>query len=48
MISHAVLNTLDNTTPCLYADDTQIFFSAKDSAELILNLNSDKKKLANG
>ena len=36
---------LDKTTPCLYADDTQIFSAAKDLAELTKNLNHDVNKL---
>ena len=39
-------DSLDNTTPCLYADDTQIFSSAKDSVELIFNLNNDLNKIS--
>ena len=34
-------DSLHDTTPCLYADDTQIFASAKDSEELTSNLNND-------
>ena len=34
-------DNLHDTTPCLYADDTQIFTSAKDSEELTSNLNND-------
>ena len=34
-------NCLNSTTPCLYADDTQIFASSRDPAELAYNLNSD-------
>ena len=33
--------SLHETTPCLYADYTQIFTSGKDSGELTSNLNSD-------
>jgi hypothetical protein len=43
-----VPDILDNTTPCLYADHRQIFSSAKDSVELIFNLNNDLNKIANG
>ena len=32
---------LEKSTPCLYADDTQIFSSAKDCEELNANLNHD-------
>jgi hypothetical protein len=39
-------DSLDNTTPCLYADDTQIFSSAKDSVELIFNLTNDLNKIS--
>ena len=39
-------DSLDNTTPCLYADDTHIFSSAKDAAELIFNLNNDLDKIS--
>ena len=34
-------DSLHDTTPCLYADDTHIFTSAKDSEELTSNLNND-------
>ena len=34
-------DSLHDTIPCLYADDTQIFTSAKDPAELTSKLNSD-------
>ena len=36
---------LDKTTPCLYADDTQIFSAAADLIELNENLNHDMDKL---
>ena len=36
---------LDKTTPCLYADDTQIFSAATDLTELNENLNHDMDKL---
>ena len=32
---------LEKLTPCLYADDSQIFSSAKDCVELNANLNHD-------
>ena len=32
---------LEKSTPCLYADDSQIFSSAKDCVELNANLNHD-------
>ena len=32
---------LDKSVPCLYADDSQIFSSAKDLVELNANLNHD-------
>ena len=34
-------NCLKTTTPCLYADDTQIFASSHDSVELANDINSD-------
>ena len=34
-------DSLHDTTPCLYANDTQIFTSAKNSEELTSNLNND-------
>ena len=34
-------DSLHDTTPCLYTDDTHIFTSAKDSEELASNLNND-------
>ena len=36
---------LDKTTPCLYADDTQIFSAAKDLEKLTKNINHDMNKL---
>ena len=38
-------NCLNSTTPCLYADDTQIFTSSRDPAELAYNLNSDLENI---
>ena len=35
----------NKTTPCLYADDTQIFSAATDLTELNENLNHDMGKL---
>jgi hypothetical protein len=35
------LNCLKTTTPCLYADDTQIFASSYDSVALANDINSD-------
>ena len=32
---------LEESTPCLYADDSQIFLSAKDCVEPNANLNHD-------
>ena len=32
---------LKSTTPCVYADDTQIFVPSSNCTELIANLNSD-------
>ena len=37
---------LKKTTPCLYADDTQIFSSSNDYNELIDKLNSDLKQIS--
>ena len=37
---------LHNTTPCVYADDTQIFASSNDYAELINNLNFDLNNIS--
>jgi hypothetical protein len=34
-------NSLKTTTPCLYADDTQIFASSHDSVELANDINTD-------
>ena len=39
-------NCLKFTTPCLYADDTQIFSSSFDSSILANNINSDLKNLS--
>ena len=36
---------LDKATPCLYADDTQIFLAATDLTEVNENLNHDMGKL---
>ena len=38
-------NCLKFTTPCLYADDTQIFTSSSDISVLANNINSDLKNL---
>jgi hypothetical protein len=37
---------LKKTTPCLYANDTQIFSSSNDYNELIDKLNSDLKQIS--
>ncbi len=37
---------LHKTTPCLYADDTQIFASSNDYAELIDSLNYDLNNIS--
>ena len=37
---------LKETTPCLYADDTQIFASSRDYNELIDKLNFDVKNIS--
>ncbi len=34
-------NCLESTVPCLYADDTQIFATSRDTEVLIDKLNSD-------
>ena len=39
-------NCLKFTTPCLYADDTQIFSSSFDIGALANNINSDLKNLS--
>ena len=39
-------NCLKFTTPCLYADDTQIFTSSFDMSVLANNINSDLKTLS--
>ena len=48
-LSSVYINDLPNclkfTTPCLYADDTQIFSSSFDSGVLGNNINSDLKKI---
>ena len=38
---------LKSTSPCLYADDTQIFSSSYDCDELVANLNSDLINIRN-
>ena len=38
---------LKSTTPCLYADDTEIFSSSNDFTEIIGNLNSDLNNIRN-
>ena len=38
-------NCLNLTTPCLYADDTQIFASSCDPVELAYNLHSDLENI---
>ena len=40
-----LLENLKETTPCLYANDTQIFSSSYDYNELIDKLNSDPKNI---
>ena len=37
---------LQRTTPCLYADDTQIFASSADYGELIDSLNHDLNRIS--
>ena len=39
-------DSLHDTTPCLYTDDTHIFTSAKDSEELTSNLNNDLNNIS--
>ena len=41
-----LLENLKETTPCLYADDTQIFASSRDYNELIDKLNFDLKNIS--
>ena len=38
---------LRSTTPCMYADDTQIFSSSYDANELVIKLNSDIANVRN-
>ena len=38
---------LRSTTPCMYADDTQIFLSSYDANELVVKLNSDLARVRN-
>ena len=38
---------LSSTTPCIYADDTQIFSSSYDANELVIKLNSDLAHVRN-
>ena len=38
---------LRSTTPCMYADDTQIFSSSYDANKLVVNLNSDLARVLN-
>ena len=38
---------LRSTTPCIYADDTQIFSSSYDANELVVKLNSDLARIRN-
>ena len=38
---------LSSTTPCIYADDTQIFSSSYDANELVIKLNSDLAHVCN-
>ena len=38
---------LTSTTPCMYADDTQIFSSSYDANELVVKLNSDLAHVRN-
>ena len=40
-------NCLKKTTPCLYADDTQIFASSHDPVELANDINSDLVNVTN-
>ena len=40
-----LLNCLEFTTPCLYADDTPIFDSSTDASVLANNINSDLENL---
>ena len=39
--------SLSSTTPCIYADDTQIFSSSCDANELVIKLNSDLAHVRN-
>ena len=43
---NALPDCLHNTTPCFYADDTQIFASSNDYAELIDSLNFDLNNIS--
>ena len=38
---------LRSTTPCMYADDTQIFTSSFDANELVVKLDSDLAHVRN-
>ena len=44
---HDVPEWLRSTTPCMYADDTQIFSSSSDANELVIKLNSDLAHVRN-
>ena len=46
LIINELRNCLKFTTPCLYADDTQIFSSSFDISVLTNNINSDLKNLS--
>ena len=39
---------LEKTTPCLYADDTQIYSPSYDYDTLVQNLNMDLVNIKNG
>ena len=47
MYIHDLPDCLRSTTPCMYADDTQIFSSSHDTSELIRNLNFDLANVRN-